>query len=109
MQFLGQYDGSDPAKAALAAKTLDDNAAAIVSWFPEGTGPGGPGIEHTHAKPEIWTNWSDFQAKAKTFDDASGVLTAAVATNDPAQIKTALGGVGGACKACHEKYRTKDD
>jgi cytochrome c556 len=109
MQFLGAYDGSDAAKAQAAAKVLDDNAASMGSWFPAGSGPGGAGIEKTRAKADIWSNWADFEAKIKAFDDASGVLTNAVATNDPAAIKTALGGVGQACKACHEAYRTPED
>jgi len=109
MQALGQYDGSNVEIAAAAAKTIDDVSGELLSMFPEGSGPGGTGIEKTRAKPEIWTNWTDFQAKAKGLDDASTLLTAAVATNDVDQIKTALGGVGKSCKACHESYRGPED
>lgn len=105
MQFLGQYDGSDQAKALAAAKTIDDAAASMTTWFPEGSGPGGAGIEDTRAKMEIWSNWPDFEAKAKAFDDASAKLTSAAGANDVSAIKTALAEVGGACKACHEAYR----
>ena len=109
MQFLGSYDGSDATKAAAAAKTLDDTASGLTVWFPEGSGPGGAGIEKTRAKAEIWSDRAGFDAKIKGFDDATGVLTTAVSTNDPAQIKTALAGVGAACKACHETYRAPED
>lgn len=105
MEFLAQYDGSDPEKAKAAAKVLDDNANAILSWFPEGSGPGGAGIEKTRAKPEIWSNWADFQAKAKGFDDAVGELVSVAGGPDADQIHAAVGKVGEACKACHESYR----
>lgn len=109
MQFLSQYDGSDVEKAKTAAKVIDDLGASLAAWFPEGSGPGGAGIEKTRAKPEIWANWSDFEAKVKGLDDAAGALTAAVATNDPAAIQAATKAVGGACKACHELYRGPEE
>ncbi len=109
MQFFGQYDGSDQTAAAAAAKILDDVAADLVSWFPEGSGPGGPGIEKTRALPAIWANFADFEAKAKAMDDAVGLMTVAAASNDVAAIKTAMGEVGKACKACHEAYRGPEE
>lgn len=109
MQFLSQYDGSDATQAAAAAKAIDDAASGLLSWFPEGSGPGGAGITETRAKAEIWANWADFEAKTKALDDASGLLTNAVASNDVAAIKTAMGEVGKSCKACHEAYRAPEE
>ena len=109
MQFLSEYDGSDQAKAQAAAKVIDDLADSLTKWFPDGSGPGGAGIEKTRAKPEIWANWADFQTKAKGLDDAAAVLVSAAGSNDAAAIKTALGNVGKACKACHEAYRAPED
>ena len=109
MQFLSQYDGSDQGAAAVAAKAIDDAASGLTVWFPEGSGPGGAGVVKTRAKPEIWANRADFEAKIKAMDDASGVLTNAVAGNDPAVIKVALGDVGKSCKACHETYRAPEE
>lgn len=105
MQALSQYDGSDAAVAIAAAKTIDDIAGEFLSMFPEGSGPDGAGITETRAKPEIWTNWADFQLKAKALDDAATLLTAAAAANDLAQIGAATKQVGAACKACHQDYR----
>jgi cytochrome c556 len=109
MQFFAQYDGSDAAAAVAAAKVLDDTAAALLSWFPEGSGPGGAGVEKTRALPVIWTDFADFEAKAKAFDDAVGPMTAAAAANDVAAIQAALAGVGKSCKACHETYRGPEE
>jgi cytochrome c556 len=109
MQALGQYDGSNVEIAIAAAKTIDDVAGEFLSNFPEGSGPDGVGITKTRAKPEIWSDWAGFQAKAKAFDDAAAILTTAAATNDLDQIKTAMGDVGKACKACHQDYRAPED
>lgn len=105
MQALSQYDGSDAAMAATAAKTIDDVAGEILGYFPEGSGPGGAGVEKTRAKAEIWSDWTGFEARAKAFDDAAALLSVAAASNDLAAIKSATDGVGKACKACHESYR----
>lgn len=105
MQGLQQYDGSDAAIAAAAAGTVAAMAADLAALFPEGSGPGGEGIEKTRAKAEIWTDHEGFEAKAKAFEDAAALLTTAAAANDVGQIKTAMGEVGAACKACHEAYR----
>ena len=105
MQGLSQYDGSDAAAAIAAAKTVDDVAGELLSMFPEGSGPGGTGIDETRAKPEIWSDWAGFEAKAKAFDDAAALLTVAAAANDLAAIGEAAKQVGAACKACHQDYR----
>lgn len=109
MQALGQYDGSDATVPVAAAKTIDDVAGELLAMFPEGSGPEGTGITKTRAKPEIWSDWAGFEAKAKAFDDAAVALTVAAATNDVAQIKAAMGEVGKSCKACHEAYRGPED
>lgn len=109
MKFLASYDGSDQASAAKAAKAIDDAAAGLTVWFPEGSGPGGAGITETRAKPEIWSDAAGFTAKIKAFDDASGVLTNAVASNDTAAIQAAFAEVGKSCKACHEAYRAPEE
>ncbi|MFT3809106.1 MAG: cytochrome c [Micropepsaceae bacterium] len=105
MQALSQYDGSDAAAAQAAAKTVDDVAGELLSFFPEGSGPGGAGIEETRAKPEIWSDWAGFEARAKALDDAATLLTAAAAANDLGALGEAARQVGAACKACHQDYR----
>jgi cytochrome c556 len=69
--------------------------------FGEGTDKGAP----TRAKPEIWTNRADFDAKAKTYQDEVIRLQAAAKTGNLDQIKAAFGAVGDTCKACHDKYQ----
>lgn len=85
------------AAAALAAKeALVAASADIAAKFePQATDP------VAEAKPEIWTNWDDFVAKA-------GTLNAAATALDPASlegVKAGMGAVGGTCRDCHSTYR----
>ena len=87
----------DLAKAEAAKAVLIDTSSKIETVFAE---PGGadPASE---AKPEIWTNWEDFLAKAKGLNDAATALDVASAES----IGAGLGAVGGACVECHKVYR----
>ena len=82
---------AEAAKAALVAGSAD----IAVKFEKAGTDP------ESDAKPEIWTNWADFLVKAKGLTDAATALDVASADG----IKAGMGGIGGACKACHTTYR----
>lgn len=86
----------DAAAAEAAKATLVAGSAEIASKF--ATAGNDPASE---AKPEIWTSWDDFVAKAKGLGDAAAALD--VASVDG--VKAGMGGIGGACKACHTAYR----
>lgn len=97
---LGGMAGGDvafDAAAAEAAKAaLVDGAAKIATVFEQaGSDPA------SEAKPEIWTNWDDFVAKAKALGDAATALDASKVEG----VQAGMGGIGGACKACHTAYR----
>lgn len=97
---LGGMAGGDVAFDAAAAQTakttLVDGAAKIASVFEQaGSDPA------SEAKPEIWTNWDDFLTKAKGLADAATALDATTLEG----VQAGMGGVGGACKACHTTYR----
>lgn len=68
---------------------------------------GGSVVGDSRAKPEIWTNWDDFVAKAQAANEAANALVAAAETGDLAQIQAAFGPLGQACGACHDTYRTE--
>ena len=94
--------------------TIDDVKAAtgkmagvsanLLTLFPEGTAVG---VGKSAAKPEIWTNWADFQTKVKGAQDAIAALDAAAQEGNAAKVKAAFPAVGQACGACHETYRVK--
>jgi len=91
------------APIAASAQSMADFAGKVVSLFPKDSGTG-----DTKALPAIWTNWDDFQAKAKGFETAAKNLQQAVASGaDLAAVQAAYGAVGASCGACHETYRAK--
>ena len=85
------------AAAAEAAKQqLIANAADIpVKFQNNATDP------EAHAKPEVWTSWDDFAAKAA----ALGAAAAALDASSLDGIKAGMGAIGGACKDCHMAYK----
>ncbi|GAB1478001.1 cytochrome c [Paracoccaceae bacterium] len=86
----------DAAAAEAAKATLVTGSVEIAVKFTDN--PSDPG---TKAKPEIWTGWDAFVAKAKGLNDAATALDVASAES----IGAGMGAVGGACKACHTDYR----
>ena len=91
----------DLAKAKEIFVNIQEVAAKAPSLFPENSKTGGD----TEAKPEIWTNLADFQAKfAKLGADAKA---AEGSVTDLDTFKAAFATVGKDCGGCHETYRVK--
>lgn len=86
------------AAAAEAAKVALVEAFGMVEATFKEQGGADPASE---AKPEIWANWDDFLAHAKTAADAAGAIDVASAES----IGAGMGALGGACKDCHTDYR----
>ena len=104
-----QLHASTPDAKALAdgSATLAQLARKVPSWFPAGSGPD-TGVK-TAAKPDIWANQADFQAKAAALATATRALAdGAKHSSDPAVLTPLVRQVGGACKACHTQYKVQD-
>lgn len=86
------------------AATIAGLSSRASGWFPAGTGPN---AGKTGAKPEIWQNPQDFHAKLVGFQKAAQAFNAAAAAGDLDAIKARYADLDGACKACHDKYRTE--
>jgi cytochrome c556 len=101
-KFLRDSTGTlaDVQAAAAALKAEAPDLETFLALFPEGSA-----VEGSDAKPEIWTNWDDFQAKSQAFVDGVAALDTAAAGGDSAAIATAFQQMGGACTACHQDYR----
>jgi cytochrome c556 len=69
--------------------------------FPEGSDKGAT----TDAKPEIWTNRADFDAKMDDFRREAAALASTAKGGDQAAIKAQFAKTGGTCKACHDEYK----
>ena len=86
------------------AEGLDDVAELdILRGFAPGTEKG-----TTRAKPEIWENMDDFKSKLADLREAAEILDDAAESGDREEIAEAFAATGGACKACHDEYKSKD-
>lgn len=83
------------------AEALYAHAPHLVHLFPQGsTQP------PTEAKPLIWQNFTDFEAKAKALETESGKL-ATMDMRDAATIANQVRVVTETCSICHDLYREK--
>lgn len=64
-------------------------------------------VGNTRAKPELWKERAKFDAAASKLQEEVAKLNAAAKTGSLDAIKAAVGGVGGACKACHDAYQAQ--
>lgn len=58
---------------------------------------------HSHARPRIWVQWSDFKARAKLAEQAARDLN----TKSLAKLRLTLPKLVIACHACHKTYRAQ--
>ena len=97
----GMAQGKVDFDAAAAQAALDSvamEAAMLPDLFMENV------TEGSKAQPAIWENWEDFVAKAE-------MLKAAAEAGDATSAETlgaSMGGLGGACSACHKDYRVSN-
>ena len=61
--------------------------------------------DESDAMPEIWLNWSDFEAKYKTLKEATAKLSEVAATGDEAAMRAQFKESAGACKGCHRDFK----
>ncbi len=98
----GKVDfGSDLAYHATA---LAASSAGLTKLFPKDSDFG-----ETRAKPEIWTNSTEFEKASKDAEKAANAFLAAVQSNDKAAIAKTYNDLGEACKGCHKKFREKKE
>lgn len=79
--------------------------AALAPMLAESYSAESRSVAGSKAKPELWTNRADFDAKMKDLVERSAALAKVAPGRDEAQSKAALLDTAGACKACHDKYK----
>lgn len=94
------FDAKAAAESANIVATLSTLPAA---GFLPGTDKGLP----NRAKPEIWSDAAKFKAANDKMVAEVAKLDAAAKTGSLDAIKTAMGAVGGSCKACHDDFRAE--
>ncbi|HEX2814806.1 MAG TPA: cytochrome c [Phenylobacterium sp.] len=100
-----QLRSEAPDKGAISANAarMKALAADLPSWSPKGSGPEA-GVK-TAAKAEIWTDAEGFAAAATRLQGETAKLADTAAAGDMDALKAQVRATGGACKACHDKYR----
>jgi cytochrome c556 len=107
---FGRVGAMAQGKAPFDAKAASDNMAVVMSLhklpfaaFTEGSDKGLP----NRAKPEVWKDNAKFKAAMDKMFAEMGKLDAAVKTGNFDNVKNAFGGIGGACKGCHDDFRAE--
>ena len=89
------------------ARQIDALAPQIPSWFPKGTGPEA-GVK-TAAKPEIWTDPTDFAQAASALAAEAHKFDGVAQAGGVDAIRAEYVDLGKACFNCHSKFRAKED
>lgn len=91
----------DANAARAAAATIANHAAATPELFEAQEND-----PKSEAKPEIWTNFYDFTAKAGDLETVAFGLSASIISFD--DLVPAITNLGTTCKSCHAIYRQKE-
>ena len=70
--------------------------------------PAGSGVGRTRVKPGIWDNLEDFEAKIADLRKETELMAEVARNGDRRELIRQFQRTGGACKACHDEYKSKD-
>ena len=82
-----------------------ERIALLTPQVLEGFAKGSDKGAETDAKAEIWTHFDDFQSKLDDLIKESKAMSEVAKGGDEAAMKDQFKKLGGACKACHDKYK----
>lgn len=107
-QHFGRLGAMAQGRVPFDAKVAAENAVVLetvskLPWaaFGEGTDKG-----DTRAKPEIWKESAKFNDAADKMQAEVAKVVAAAKAGRADDLKAAFGGAAGACKNCHDNFRT---
>ena len=105
--IVGEVKGEVSYVDHVAAHAQGINAMSklLPGIFPEGTSQ----LEsaNTRARPEIWDDFSKFEAAAKALEVESAKMVEVAASGDLGAIGGQLQNMGKACGGCHKPFRQK--
>jgi cytochrome c556 len=93
--------GGDVSGQAYAARGVARWAAVLPTMFPPSTAA----VTPSRAKPEIWANRPDFDAKAAAFAAAAARLAELAQANDKEGFAAQHRATAATCAACHDLYQ----
>jgi len=79
--------------------------AALAPMLSESYSADSRDVAGSKARPELWTQRADFDAKMKDFVERSAALATVARGADAAKSKQAFLDTAATCKACHDKYK----
>lgn len=94
-------NGGDPKSQAFAARGLARWAWALPPMFPQNTAA----VTPSRARPQIWANKADFNARAVAFAAAAEQLAAAAQSGDRQAFAAGWRATEATCAACHDAYQ----
>jgi cytochrome c556 len=109
-EHVGRVAAMVQGKVPFDAKVAAENAAVAetISKLPwSAYVAGSAGVGNSRAKPEIWTEAAKFKEAGDKMQVEMAKFSAAAKTGSLDNIKAALPGLGGACKACHDDFRSR--
>jgi len=71
----------------------------------DGFQPSTKGAKDTRLKPEAFDQMDAWKKRTESLQSAMAKLVAAAKARDEGAVKAAFGGVGKACKGCHDDFR----
>jgi cytochrome c556 len=86
-----------------SAANMKALSAQLPSWFPKGSGK--EARPKSEARPNIWSDAAGFNAAASNAQVQISKLHQAALSGDMGSVRSQVRATGGACKACHDKYR----
>ncbi|OQW45658.1 MAG: hypothetical protein A4S16_00200 [Proteobacteria bacterium SG_bin6] len=91
-------------------KRLAFPAGAIAGWGKAlpGLFPAGSATPESKALPSVWSDRAGFEAAAAKLAIEAGKLAELAKAGDTTGFAGQYQAVGGACKACHDKYRVEE-
>lgn len=96
--------GKTPFDAKVAAESAANaDFVSRLAWA--GFGAGTDKGRDNRAKAEIWSDKARFNDYAEKLQVEMAKLNAAAKTANLDNVKVAVGGVGSACKTCHDAFR----
>jgi cytochrome c556 len=99
-------DAPDWAAVEKAADVISKASVNQIQWFPKGTGPE---AGKTRALPEIWSKPDDFAAAMKMFEERAPNVLVAAKTKNADAVNKSVRELGGACKNCHDNFRSPEE
>jgi cytochrome c556 len=93
----------DQVTALHHANAIAALSKTIHEGFAAGSGPG----ENTAALAAVWEKPSEFKAATETAIAGAAALVASVETGEAQSLGAGVGGMGQACKGCHDNFRKK--